>query len=130
MDIIEAVWERFPAEWRVWLVIGAAVLMGVEALATGVTMSARAKRLTAFGLGPLLGMALYALSQVDVPLHGEFAPEGHADTLAHVGGCALMGLAGTLAAALAHDAGGGAALKWASERLIGKSSAAPAGGTS
>lgn len=123
MEIVESIWERFPAEWRVWLVIGASVLLGVEALATGFPMSGRAKRLLAFGLGPVVGTLLYFGGQVDVPLHGEFAPAGHADEIRHVGGCALMGLAGTLAAILAHDyLGAGAALKALSERLLGRTS--------
>ena len=135
MEIIETVWERFPAEWRVWLIVGAAVLLGVEAISTAIPMSGRAKRLAAFLLGPGVGMALYALGQVDVPLHGDttgpdggFAP--HFDGAYHVAGAALGGLAGTLAAALAHDYGGGKLLEKVSERLIGRTStpAAPAAG--
>ena len=127
IEIIEAVWERFPAEWRVWAIVGVAVLLGVEVLATGVTMSGRAKRLTALVAGPVAGLALHLAGQIDVPLHGEFAPAaGAADEARHLLGAALFGFAGTLAAIGAHDLGGGELLKRIGERFLGRTSTTPA----
>jgi hypothetical protein len=123
MEIIEAIWERFPAEWRVWAIVGVAVLLGVEVLATGITMSGRAKRLTSIVAGPLAGVALYLAGQVDVPLHGEYAPSGCiGDETRHVLGAALFGFGGTLAAIGAHDLGGGELLKRLAARAVGRTS--------
>ena len=120
MEILTEVLEHLPG-LKVWIALGLGVLFGVEAIATGITMSGPAKRRLVIVLGPVAGLTAYYLGFADIPLHGDFAPE-HGDELRHVIGTAVFGFVGTLAAIGLHDVGGGELLKGLSGRLLGRTS--------
>lgn len=136
LEIVSMFWERLSPEYRAWAWVGAGVFVLVEVLGQGLELAGKTKFRLALGLGPSIGMLLYYLGQVDVPLHGEYAPQTHVgDAFRHWLGCAFGGFGGTVGAIFLHNVGLGRimnALGGEMKARMGKSTGAgpgPAGGT-
>src|SRR5688572_27563726 len=102
-DILGSMLENFP-NWKVCIGLGLGVLIGVDTLANVFGWAGRTKAKAALAAGPVLALLLHWFEKLDIPVHGEFAPQWWLDDAArHVVGALLFGFIASVAAMAVHD---------------------------